>query len=228
MNCCYQLLPVPAPGILFLFYKLPSGPMLLELRLLQGRRLRVQRLLPVLQTWLGAQRQQDRMLQAQGRGDPVGQSLGHRASGLLHCRHFDDSLHVLRVHQVQQHACDHGFRERAVLCKSLYSLPFFVLPFSLPFIFSPSLTSQDFFSSWQVLLSGILTCYLMSFVILAEPTIVTCTTLRIGLGLCLSICYSAIFTKTNRISRIFNRGIKSIKRPSYTSPRSQVFISLGR
>ncbi|KAK6620074.1 hypothetical protein RUM44_006474 [Polyplax serrata] len=84
------------------------------------------------------------------------------------------------------------------------------------------------FEMVKVLLSGILSCYLMSFVILAEPTTITCTTLRIGLGLCLSICYSAIFTKTNRISRIFNRGIKSIKRPSYTSPKSQVVISLGK
>ncbi|XP_017772969.1 PREDICTED: metabotropic glutamate receptor 7 isoform X2 [Nicrophorus vespilloides] len=78
-----------------------------------------------------------------------------------------------------------------------------------------------------VLLFGICSCYSMSFVILAEPTVETCAIMRIGLGLCLSICYSAIFTKTNRISRIFNRGVKSIKRPVYTSPISQVAISLG-
>lgn len=78
-----------------------------------------------------------------------------------------------------------------------------------------------------VLLGGILSCYAMSFVILARPTVETCAIMRIGLGLCLSICYSAIFTKTNRISRIFNRGVKSIKRPVYTSPISQVAIALG-
>ncbi|XP_018331514.1 metabotropic glutamate receptor 7-like isoform X1 [Agrilus planipennis] len=78
-----------------------------------------------------------------------------------------------------------------------------------------------------VLLSGVLCCYSMSFVILARPTVTTCAVMRIGLGLCLSICYSAIFTKTNRISRIFNRGVKSIKRPVYTSPLSQVAIALG-
>lgn len=78
-----------------------------------------------------------------------------------------------------------------------------------------------------VLLSGILCCYAMSFVILAKPTVETCAIMRVGLGLCLSICYSAIFTKTNRISRIFNRGVKSIKRPVYTSPISQVAIALG-
>ncbi|KAJ8682400.1 hypothetical protein QAD02_018192 [Eretmocerus hayati] len=78
-----------------------------------------------------------------------------------------------------------------------------------------------------VLLVGILSCYLMSFVILSRPTKWICTELRIGLGLCLSLCYSAILTKTNRISRIFNQGRKSIKRPSYTSPKSQVAISVG-
>lgn len=78
-----------------------------------------------------------------------------------------------------------------------------------------------------VLLVGILSCYGMSFVILSKPTVWNCTYLRIGLGLCLSICYSAILTKTNRISRIFNQGTKSIKRPSYTSPKSQVVIAIG-
>lgn len=78
-----------------------------------------------------------------------------------------------------------------------------------------------------VLLFGIMLCYGSSFVILAKPSRAICTLLRLCLGLCLNICYSAILTKTNRISRIFNRGIKSIKRPSYTSPRSQIFICLG-
>lgn len=78
-----------------------------------------------------------------------------------------------------------------------------------------------------VLLIGILTCYGMSFVVLARPTVYRCALLRVGLGLCLSICYSAIFTKTNRISRIFNRGVKSVQRPIYTSPLSQITISLS-
>lgn len=79
-----------------------------------------------------------------------------------------------------------------------------------------------------VLLVGIFSCYCMSFVILARPTINRCAILRVGLGLCLSMCYSAIFTKTNRISRIFNRGVKSVQRPIYTSPLSQILISLSK
>ncbi|KAF7989291.1 hypothetical protein HCN44_007965 [Aphidius gifuensis] len=78
-----------------------------------------------------------------------------------------------------------------------------------------------------VLLAGILSCYGMTFIILSEPSILNCTILRIGLGLCLSICYSAILTKTNRIARIFDQGKRCVKRPSYTSPKSQVAISLG-
>ncbi|XP_065350296.1 metabotropic glutamate receptor 3-like isoform X1 [Cloeon dipterum] len=78
-----------------------------------------------------------------------------------------------------------------------------------------------------VLLMGILACYLMTFVILARPTQLSCSILRVGLGVCLTVCYSAIITKTNRISRIFNRGIRSIQRPSCTSPSSQVIICLG-
>ncbi|XP_015120349.1 metabotropic glutamate receptor 2 [Diachasma alloeum] len=78
-----------------------------------------------------------------------------------------------------------------------------------------------------VLLVGILSCYGMTFIILSEPTSWICTYLRIGLGLCLSICYSAILTKTIRISRIINVDKISVKRPSYTSPRSQVAIAIG-
>ena len=76
-----------------------------------------------------------------------------------------------------------------------------------------------------VLLSGFICCYGMTFIMVAKPTVVTCTLLRLGLGLSLSICYAALFTKTNRISRIFNRGVKAmVKRPSYTSPKSQLMI----
>ena len=79
-----------------------------------------------------------------------------------------------------------------------------------------------------LLLTGILMCYLMAIPILAMPTVFTCSVLRLGLGFALCLCYSSILTKTNRISRIFNRGAKAgIKRPSYTSPKSQIVICCG-
>ena len=78
-----------------------------------------------------------------------------------------------------------------------------------------------------VLMAGMLLCYAMTFVMVTKPTLVTCALSRAGLGLSLALCYSALFTKTNRISRIFNRGLKAmVKRPSYTSPRSQLAIFL--
>lgn len=77
-----------------------------------------------------------------------------------------------------------------------------------------------------VLLAGVCLCYVMTFIILARPTVIRCTLLRIGLGLGLSLCYSAIFVKTNRISRIFNCGVKAVSRPIYTSPISQIAICL--
>ena len=76
-----------------------------------------------------------------------------------------------------------------------------------------------------VLLFGFIFSYSMTYLMVAKPSSASCTLLRLGLGLSLSICYSALFTKTNRISRIFNRGVKAmVKRPSYTSPRSQLVI----
>jgi len=76
-----------------------------------------------------------------------------------------------------------------------------------------------------VLMAGMLLCYAMTFVLVAKPTLATCALMRAGLGLSLALCYAALFTKTNRISRIFNRGLKAmVKRPSYTSPRSQLAI----
>ncbi|CAL1293068.1 unnamed protein product [Larinioides sclopetarius] len=76
------------------------------------------------------------------------------------------------------------------------------------------------------ILAGIIVCYSYSFVALSEPTEVSCGTLRIGIGLGLSICYSAIFTKTNRLSRIFEVSLKMMKRPSYISPESQIVICI--
>ena len=79
-----------------------------------------------------------------------------------------------------------------------------------------------------LLLTGILLCYLMAIPILAKPSVLTCSVLRVGLGFALCLCYSSILTKTNRISRIFNRGAKAgIKRPRYTSPKSQIVICCG-
>lgn len=77
-----------------------------------------------------------------------------------------------------------------------------------------------------LLLSGILICYLMTFVLLLKPAPASCASQRFGVGLGFSIIYSALLTKTNRISRIFESARRSARRPSFISPKSQVVISL--
>ncbi|XP_042905031.1 metabotropic glutamate receptor 3 isoform X1 [Parasteatoda tepidariorum] len=77
-----------------------------------------------------------------------------------------------------------------------------------------------------IILVGIIFCYSYTFIILLKPTTITCGILRVGMGLGLSICYSAIFIKTNRLSRIFEVSLRITKRPSYISPGSQIIICM--
>ena len=76
-----------------------------------------------------------------------------------------------------------------------------------------------------MLLAGILICYLNTFLLLTKPSAVACALQRVGIGLGFSFIYGALFTKTNRISRIFYSASRSAKRPSCISPRSQIVIA---
>ena len=75
-----------------------------------------------------------------------------------------------------------------------------------------------------VLLIGILCCYGMTFVIVSKPNDIVCAAQKFGIGFCFSICYSALLTKTNRIARIFRAGKRTVKRPKFISPKSQLVI----
>ncbi|XP_063988055.1 metabotropic glutamate receptor 6-like [Diachasmimorpha longicaudata] len=77
----------------------------------------------------------------------------------------------------------------------------------------------------SLLLLGTLVSFLMTFAIVAEPTTETCAITRFGIGLCYTLCYAALVTKTNRIHRIFNKKCHSPHKPKYTSPRSQLVIT---
>ncbi|CAG0893388.1 unnamed protein product [Darwinula stevensoni] len=76
-----------------------------------------------------------------------------------------------------------------------------------------------------MLLAGILISYLNTFLLLAKPSPLFCGLQRFGIGTGFSIIYSALLTKTNRISRIFDSASKSARRPSFISPRSQLIIT---
>ncbi|KTG44586.1 hypothetical protein cypCar_00000616 [Cyprinus carpio] len=76
-----------------------------------------------------------------------------------------------------------------------------------------------------VLLTGIFLIYLITFLMIAEPSTVVCAFRRLFLGLGMSISYSAMLTKTNRIYRIFEQGKKSVTPPKFISPSSQLIIT---
>uniref|UniRef100_A0AAY4BIF9 G-protein coupled receptors family 3 profile domain-containing protein n=1 Tax=Denticeps clupeoides TaxID=299321 RepID=A0AAY4BIF9_9TELE len=76
-----------------------------------------------------------------------------------------------------------------------------------------------------VLLTGIFLIYLITFLMIAEPGAVVCAFRRLLLGLGMSITYSAMLTKTNRIYRIFEQGKKSVTPPRFISPTSQLAIT---
>ncbi|KAF8790267.1 Metabotropic glutamate receptor like protein [Argiope bruennichi] len=75
-----------------------------------------------------------------------------------------------------------------------------------------------------VLLFGILTCFGMTFILIQKPTDFMCGVQQTGISMCFTIVYSALLTKTNRISRIFKAGVQTVNRPRFISPFSQLFI----
>lgn len=76
-----------------------------------------------------------------------------------------------------------------------------------------------------VLLTGIFLIYLITFLMIAEPSTAVCAFRRLLLGLGMCISYSAMLTKTNRIYRIFEQGKKSVTPPKFISPTSQLIIT---
>ncbi|EDV24563.1 uncharacterized protein TRIADDRAFT_11098, partial [Trichoplax adhaerens] len=59
-----------------------------------------------------------------------------------------------------------------------------------------------------------------------KPTISLCVWYRVATGLSFSLCYGSLLVKTTRIYRIFRHSKQSLKRPSFTSPKSQIlFVS---
>ena len=81
-----------------------------------------------------------------------------------------------------------------------------------------------------VLIVGTFFSFCTTFVMVARPTPATCGVTRFLLGFCYTLCYAAVVTKTNRISRIFSaatRGATSISStPRCTSPAASVTAAL--
>lgn len=89
----------------------------------------------------------------------------------------------------------------------------------------------------MILLAGTTLSFLTTFLIVSKPTRVTCGVMRFAVGVCYTICYAAVVTKTNRVARIFGRAgaLNSSSSAStgtpawvlkYTSPLSSALIVL--
>ncbi|XP_075143272.1 metabotropic glutamate receptor 2-like [Leptodactylus fuscus] len=78
-----------------------------------------------------------------------------------------------------------------------------------------------------ILLSGVLLLYIMTFFFIAQPSVVICSLRHLGLATSFSICYSALLTKTNRITRIFTSVKKGIAQPRCINLVSQLSICLA-
>lgn len=74
-------------------------------------------------------------------------------------------------------------------------------------------------------LIGCIICFSTPFVLLASPSILTCTLQRVLIGLGFAMMYASLLTKTNRIARIFDAAKRTTKRPVFISPRSQLVIA---
>ena len=55
-----------------------------------------------------------------------------------------------------------------------------------------------------VLILGTFLSFCTTFIVVAKPTEFTCGVMRFLVGFCYTLCYAAVVTKTNRISRIFS------------------------
>ena len=74
------------------------------------------------------------------------------------------------------------------------------------------------------LVFGLLSCYVSSFFLLAEPSVTVCVIQRFGMGFSFCLCYAAVLIRTNRIARIFERSLRSTKPPILIKPASQIAI----
>ena len=75
-----------------------------------------------------------------------------------------------------------------------------------------------------MLLIGTFLSFLTTFAIVAKPTENTCGVMRFGIGFCYTVCYAAVVTKTNRVSRIF---FNVNHHPRFTSPLWAIVIACG-
>ena len=69
----------------------------------------------------------------------------------------------------------------------------------------------------SILLFGIFLAYISIFFFLVKPEKWSCLFSRTGFNISVSLIYSPLMVKTNRIYRIFSAGRRGVKRPGFVS-----------
>ncbi len=78
-----------------------------------------------------------------------------------------------------------------------------------------------------IILTGILLCFITPFIFIGKPTDLICCVRSVTPGIPLSMIYSALFMKINRVYRVFTRAKITKQRPPLVRPKSQVLITFG-
>ncbi|XP_071505533.1 metabotropic glutamate receptor 2-like [Diadema antillarum] len=76
-----------------------------------------------------------------------------------------------------------------------------------------------------IMLVGIYMSYILVFAFIAKPSKASCAICRMMLILSFTVIYAPLLTRINRIYRIFDRARRSVRRPRFISPHSQVTIA---
>jgi len=76
-----------------------------------------------------------------------------------------------------------------------------------------------------LLVAGTFLSFVTTFAVVAPPSKAQCGLVRFFIGFCYTVCYAAVVTKTNRVSRIFAAKQGATSAPRFTSPLSSVLIA---
>ena len=77
-----------------------------------------------------------------------------------------------------------------------------------------------------ILLIGIGTCCVLTYITVAPPSTVVCVFQRIGVWFCFSLAFGALLVKIVRVARMFYSIKSSAKRPRFTDPIHQVIFTI--
>ena len=77
-----------------------------------------------------------------------------------------------------------------------------------------------------MLLIGIGTCCVLTYITVAPPSTVVCAFQRIGVWFCFSLAFGALLVKIVRVARMFYSIKSSAKRPRFTDPIHQVIFTI--